>query len=150
MRQFKLSKALAKKSETFRKLGEICEKFKTVAHKAHPQPIEFLPSKEFTPSESSKEAWKQIMKALKGKKKGGGICRERGGVCRVREAKERDMPFFLRYSWGRRLRNSNPSRCSELATSHQFQCCCWSDSALSCSRTPAALGNHEETRMVCL
>jgi hypothetical protein len=65
MRQFKLSKALAKKSETFRKLGEISEKFKTVAHKAHPQPIEFLPSKEFTPSESSKEALKQIMKALK-------------------------------------------------------------------------------------
>ncbi|KAG6794026.1 hypothetical protein POTOM_003259 [Populus tomentosa] len=63
--QFKLSKALAKKSETFRKLGEISEKFKTVAHKAHPQPIEFLPSKEFTPSESSKEALKQIMKALK-------------------------------------------------------------------------------------
>jgi flagellar biosynthesis GTPase FlhF len=65
MRQFKLSKALAKKSETLRKLGEISEKFKTVAHKAHPQSIEFLPSKEFTPSESSKEALKQIMKALK-------------------------------------------------------------------------------------
>ena len=144
---------MAKKSETFRKLGEICEKFKTVAHKAHPQPIEFLPSKEFTPSESSKEAWKQIMKALKGKKRGG-VCREgrlRRGICREGGAKgRRDMPFFLRCSWGRRLRNSNPSGCSELATSHQFQCCCWSDSALSCSRTPAALGKHEETRMVCL
>ncbi|KAI5605761.1 hypothetical protein BDE02_01G373300 [Populus trichocarpa] len=63
MRQFKLSKALAKKSETFRKLLET--KFTKVAHKAPPQPIEFLPSKEFTPSESSKEAFKQIMKALK-------------------------------------------------------------------------------------
>ena len=70
MRQFKLSKALPKKSETFRKLGEISKKFKIMAHKAHPQPIEFLPSKEFTPSESSKEALKQIMKALKGKKRG--------------------------------------------------------------------------------
>jgi len=65
MRQFKLSKALAKKSETFRKLGEISEKFKTVSHKAPPQPIEFFRSKEFMPSESSKEALKQIMKALK-------------------------------------------------------------------------------------
>ena len=63
MRQFKLSKALAKKSETFRKLLET--KFTKVAHKAPPQPIEFLPSKEFTPSESSKEAFEQIMKALK-------------------------------------------------------------------------------------
>nr|AXY97575.1 NB-ARC domain-containing disease resistance protein [Populus tomentosa] len=65
MRQFKLSKALANKSETLRKLEEISEKFKTVSHKAHLQPIEFLPSKEFTPSESSKEALEQIMKALK-------------------------------------------------------------------------------------
>eukprot|EP00258_Populus_trichocarpa_P033498 XP_024449517.1 probable disease resistance protein At1g61300 [Populus trichocarpa] len=65
MRQFKLSKALAKKSKTFRKLGESSEKFKTVAQKAPPQPIEFLTSKEFTPSESSKEALEQIMKALK-------------------------------------------------------------------------------------
>jgi hypothetical protein len=65
MRQFKLSKALAKKSETFIKLEEISEKFKTVSHKAPPQPIEFLPSKEFMPSESSKEALEQIMKALK-------------------------------------------------------------------------------------
>ncbi|KAG6793973.1 hypothetical protein POTOM_003200 [Populus tomentosa] len=63
MRQFKLSKALAKKSETFRKLLET--KFTKVADKAPPQPIEFLPSKEFTPSESSKEAFKQIMEALK-------------------------------------------------------------------------------------
>ncbi|XP_061987603.1 probable disease resistance protein At4g27220 isoform X2 [Populus nigra] len=65
MRQFKLSKALAKKSKTFRKLGETSEKFKTVAQKAPPQPIEFLTSKEFTPSELSKEALEQIMKALK-------------------------------------------------------------------------------------
>ncbi|KAI9403477.1 hypothetical protein POPTR_001G425600v4 [Populus trichocarpa] len=36
MRQFKLSKALAKKSKTFRKLGESSEKFKTVAQKAPP------------------------------------------------------------------------------------------------------------------
>ncbi|KAL3612620.1 hypothetical protein D5086_003640, partial [Populus alba] len=63
MGQFKLSKALAKKSETFRKLLET--KFTKVADKAPPQPIEFLPSKEFTPSESSKEAFKQIMEALK-------------------------------------------------------------------------------------
>eukprot|EP00258_Populus_trichocarpa_P025768 XP_024441787.1 probable disease resistance protein At4g27220 isoform X2 [Populus trichocarpa] len=63
MRQFKLSKALAKKSETFRKLLET--KFTKVADKAPPQPIEFLPSKDFTPSEASKEALEQIMKALK-------------------------------------------------------------------------------------
>jgi disease resistance protein RPS2 len=63
MRQFKLSKALAKKSETFRKLLET--KFTKVAHKAPPQHIEFLQSKDFTPSESSKEALEQIMKALK-------------------------------------------------------------------------------------
>jgi Cdc6-like AAA superfamily ATPase len=65
MRQFKLSKALATKSETFRKLGESSEKFTTVAQKAPPQPIEFLTSKEFTPSESSQEALEQIMKVLK-------------------------------------------------------------------------------------
>uniref|UniRef100_A0A3N7EHB6 AAA+ ATPase domain-containing protein n=1 Tax=Populus trichocarpa TaxID=3694 RepID=A0A3N7EHB6_POPTR len=65
MRQFKLSKALAKKSETFRKILENSTKFKIVAQKAPPQPIEFLTSKEFTPSESSKEALEQIMKALK-------------------------------------------------------------------------------------
>ncbi|XP_011009057.1 PREDICTED: probable disease resistance protein At4g27220 isoform X2 [Populus euphratica] len=63
MRQFKLSKAQAKKSETFRELLE--KNFTKVSHRAHPQPIEFLPSKEFTPSESSEEAFKQIMKALK-------------------------------------------------------------------------------------
>ncbi|KAG6790596.1 hypothetical protein POTOM_006754 [Populus tomentosa] len=63
MRQFKLSKALDKKSETFRKLLET--KFTKVADNAPPQPIEFLPSKEFTPSESSKEAFKPIMEALK-------------------------------------------------------------------------------------
>ncbi|KAL9403404.1 hypothetical protein Peur_000376 [Populus x canadensis] len=65
MRQFKLSKALAKKSETFRKLLENRTKFTKVADKAPPQPIEFLPSKDFTPSEASKEALEQIMKALK-------------------------------------------------------------------------------------
>ncbi|KAJ6950499.1 disease resistance protein [Populus alba x Populus x berolinensis] len=63
MRQFKLSKALAKKSETFRELLE--KKPTKVSHRAHPEPIEFLPSNEFTPSESSKEALEQIMKALK-------------------------------------------------------------------------------------
>ncbi|XP_011010323.1 PREDICTED: probable disease resistance protein At4g27220 [Populus euphratica] len=63
MRQFKLSKALAKRSEIFRELLE--KKFTKVSHRAHPQPIEFLPSKEFTPSESSEEAFKLIMKALK-------------------------------------------------------------------------------------
>ncbi|KAI9403447.1 hypothetical protein POPTR_001G422800v4 [Populus trichocarpa] len=63
MRQFKLSKALAKKSETFRELLE--KKPTKVSYRAHPQPIEFLPSKDFTPSESSKEALEQIMKALK-------------------------------------------------------------------------------------
>jgi len=64
MRQFKLSKALDKKSETLRKLEENRKKFPTVSHKAPPDPIEFLPSKEFTSSESSKEAFEQIMKAL--------------------------------------------------------------------------------------
>uniref|UniRef100_A0A3N7G0U7 AAA+ ATPase domain-containing protein n=1 Tax=Populus trichocarpa TaxID=3694 RepID=A0A3N7G0U7_POPTR len=65
MRQFKLSKALAKKSETFRKLGESSEKFTKVADKRPPQRIEFLTSKEFTPSKSSEEALEQIMEALK-------------------------------------------------------------------------------------
>uniref|UniRef100_A0A6N2K9R5 Uncharacterized protein n=1 Tax=Salix viminalis TaxID=40686 RepID=A0A6N2K9R5_SALVM len=65
IRQFKLSKALVKKTETLRKLEEKSKKFQKVAHKAPLQDIEFLPSKEFTPSESSKEAFEQIMKALK-------------------------------------------------------------------------------------
>ncbi|XP_006370444.1 disease resistance protein At4g27190 [Populus trichocarpa] len=64
-RQFKLSKALAKKSETFRKLGESSEKFTKVADKRPPQRIEFLTSKEFTPSQSSEEALEQIIEALK-------------------------------------------------------------------------------------
>jgi len=63
-RQFKLSKARDKKSETLRRLEEKRKKFPTVSHKAPPDPIEFLPSKEFTSSESSKEAFEQIMKAL--------------------------------------------------------------------------------------
>jgi len=63
MRQFKFSKALAKKSETFRKLLE--KKFTKVSHRAHPQPIEFLQSKEFKPSKSSEEAFEHIMEALK-------------------------------------------------------------------------------------
>ncbi|KAF9667161.1 hypothetical protein SADUNF_Sadunf16G0304300 [Salix dunnii] len=65
IRQFKLSKALEKKTETLRKLEEESKKFQKVAHKVPLQDIEFLPSKEFTPSESSKEAFEQIMKALK-------------------------------------------------------------------------------------
>jgi len=65
MRQFKLSKALAKKSETFRKLLENSTKFTKASDIAHPQPIEFLPSKEFTPSKSSEEAFEQIMEAIK-------------------------------------------------------------------------------------
>nr|TKS06657.1 putative disease resistance protein [Populus alba] len=65
IRQFKLSKALAKKTETLRNLEENSKKFPTVSHKAPLQDIEFLPSKGFTPSESSKEAFEQIMKALK-------------------------------------------------------------------------------------
>jgi len=65
MRQFKLSMALAKKSETFRKLQKTSKKFTTVSCKAPPQPIEFLPSKEFMLSKSSEEAFEQIMKALK-------------------------------------------------------------------------------------
>eukprot|EP00258_Populus_trichocarpa_P032275 XP_024448294.1 disease resistance protein At4g27190 isoform X3 [Populus trichocarpa] len=65
MRQFKLSKALAMKSETFRKLLENSTKFTKVSHRAHPQRIEFVPSKEFTPSKSSEEAFEQIMEALK-------------------------------------------------------------------------------------
>ncbi|KAI5605871.1 hypothetical protein BDE02_01G382100 [Populus trichocarpa] len=65
MRQFKLSKALAKKTETLRKHEEKSRKFPKVSHKAPLQEIKFLPSKEFTLSGSSKEAFKQIMKALK-------------------------------------------------------------------------------------
>ena len=65
MRQFKLSKALAKKTETLRKLEENSRKFPKVSHKAPLQEIKFLTSKEFTLSGSSKEAFKQIMKALK-------------------------------------------------------------------------------------
>jgi hypothetical protein len=64
-RQFKLSKALAKKTETLRKLEENGRKFPKVSHKAPLQEIKFLPSKEFTLSGSSKEAFKQIMKTLK-------------------------------------------------------------------------------------
>ncbi|KAJ6301154.1 hypothetical protein OIU77_015462 [Salix suchowensis] len=63
--QFKLSKALEKKTETLRKLEEKSKEFPKVSHKAPLQDIEFLPSKKFTPSESSKEAFEQIMKALK-------------------------------------------------------------------------------------
>ncbi|KAG5255244.1 disease resistance protein [Salix suchowensis] len=65
IRLFKLSKALEKKTETLRKLEEKSKELKKVSHKAPLQDIEFLPSKEFTPSESSKEAFEQIMKALK-------------------------------------------------------------------------------------
>ena len=65
MRQFKLSKALAKKTETLRKLEENSRKFPRVSHKTPLQDIEFLPSKGFTPSESSKKAFEQIMEALK-------------------------------------------------------------------------------------
>eukprot|EP00258_Populus_trichocarpa_P033696 XP_024449715.1 uncharacterized protein LOC18095807 [Populus trichocarpa] len=65
MRQFKLSKALAKKTETLRKLEGNSRKFPKVSHKAPLQDIEFLPSEGFTPSKSSKEAFEQIMKALK-------------------------------------------------------------------------------------
>ncbi|KAG5255290.1 disease resistance protein [Salix suchowensis] len=63
--QFKLSKALEKKTETLRKLEEKSKKFLKVSHKAPLQDIEFLPSKESTPSKSSKEAFEQIIKALK-------------------------------------------------------------------------------------
>ncbi|CAK7338485.1 unnamed protein product [Dovyalis caffra] len=66
MRQYKLSKALAKKKETFSKLEEKSKNFPTLSHKAPLPDIEFLPRKDFTPSESSKEAFKQIMEALKG------------------------------------------------------------------------------------
>ncbi|KAJ6950623.1 hypothetical protein NC651_004335 [Populus alba x Populus x berolinensis] len=65
MRQFKLSKALAKKTETLRKLEENSRKFPGLSHKAPYQDIEFLPSEGFTTSKSSKEALEQIMKALK-------------------------------------------------------------------------------------
>ncbi|RQO86162.1 hypothetical protein POPTR_001G446650v4 [Populus trichocarpa] len=63
-RQLKLSKALAKKTETLRKL-EANSKFPKVSYKPPLQGIEFLPSEELTPSESSKAAFEQIMKALK-------------------------------------------------------------------------------------
>ncbi|KAG5255212.1 disease resistance protein [Salix suchowensis] len=66
IRLFKLSKALEKKTETLRKLEENSRDFRTtVSHKAPLQDIESLPSKEFTPSESSKEAFEKTMKALK-------------------------------------------------------------------------------------
>ncbi|KAG5255246.1 disease resistance protein [Salix suchowensis] len=65
IRLFKLSKALEKKTDTLRKLEEKSKEFQKVSHKAPLQDIEFLPSKEFTTSESSKEAFEQIMKALK-------------------------------------------------------------------------------------
>jgi hypothetical protein len=65
MRQFKLSMALAKKSETFRDLRKTSKKLTTVSCKDAPQPKEFLPSKEFMLSKSSEEAFEQIMKALK-------------------------------------------------------------------------------------
>eukprot|EP00258_Populus_trichocarpa_P033651 XP_024449670.1 probable disease resistance protein At4g14610 [Populus trichocarpa] len=65
MRQFKLSNALAKKTETLRKLEENSRKFPKVSHKAPLQEIKFLPSKEFMLSKSSEEAFEQIMKALK-------------------------------------------------------------------------------------
>ncbi|KAJ6752484.1 hypothetical protein OIU85_002858 [Salix viminalis] len=65
IRQFKLSKVLEKKTETFKKLEEESKKFQKVSHKVPLQDIEFLPSKEFTTSESSKVAFEQIMKALK-------------------------------------------------------------------------------------
>eukprot|EP00258_Populus_trichocarpa_P014994 XP_006370526.2 disease resistance protein At4g27190 [Populus trichocarpa] len=64
MRQFKLSKALAKKTETLRKLEANC-KFPKVSHKPPLQDIKFLPSDGFTPSKSSEEALEQIIKALK-------------------------------------------------------------------------------------
>uniref|UniRef100_A0A6N2KF74 Uncharacterized protein n=1 Tax=Salix viminalis TaxID=40686 RepID=A0A6N2KF74_SALVM len=63
--QFKLSKALEKKTETLRKLEEESKKFQKVGHKEPPQDVAFLPSKDIIPSESSKEAFQQIMKALK-------------------------------------------------------------------------------------
>ncbi|KAG6794094.1 hypothetical protein POTOM_003329 [Populus tomentosa] len=63
-RQFKLSKALAKKTETMRK-HEANSKFPKVSYKPPLKGIELLPSEEFTPSESSKAAFEQIMKALK-------------------------------------------------------------------------------------
>ncbi|KAG5255240.1 disease resistance protein [Salix suchowensis] len=63
--QFKLSKALEKKMETLRQLEEESKKFQKVGHKEPPQDVVFLPSKEFTRSESSNEAFEQIMKALK-------------------------------------------------------------------------------------
>uniref|UniRef100_A0A6N2KID5 AAA+ ATPase domain-containing protein n=1 Tax=Salix viminalis TaxID=40686 RepID=A0A6N2KID5_SALVM len=66
IRLFKLSKALEKKTETLRKLEENSRDFRIkVSHKPPLQDVEFLPSKEFTPSESSKEASEQIMQALK-------------------------------------------------------------------------------------
>jgi len=44
MRQFKLSKALAKKTATLRELEENSRKFPKVSHKTPLQDIEFLPS----------------------------------------------------------------------------------------------------------
>ncbi|KAJ6752281.1 hypothetical protein OIU85_002685 [Salix viminalis] len=63
--QFKLSKALEKKTETLRKLEKKSEQFENVVHKVPLQDIGLLLSKKFTRSKSFEEAFEQIMKALK-------------------------------------------------------------------------------------
>ncbi|CAK7323939.1 unnamed protein product [Dovyalis caffra] len=65
MPRCKLSKASAKKIKTLRELEEKSRKFQTLSHKAPLQDKEFLPDENFTPSESSKEAFEQIMEALR-------------------------------------------------------------------------------------
>ncbi|KAG8658176.1 hypothetical protein MANES_03G124100v8 [Manihot esculenta] len=62
--QYSFNKKVAKKAVILKKLGE-SGKFDKVSYHAPLPGIEFFPSKDFVPSKSSKEAFHQIMEALK-------------------------------------------------------------------------------------